>query len=74
MTSVQIAEVLLKFEGAATLAALHGPGHKCDEAPVRVAMQRMFPREMPEDLEAGLQLAVTIAWMDIAEQTALDHP
>lgn len=74
MTSVQIAKALLQFEGARTLAALHGPDHKCDEVPVRVAMQRMFPGQRTEDLEAGLQLAVTIACMDVAEEQAFDQP
>ena len=71
MTSVQIAEVLLRFEGAPMLAALHGSDRKSDEVPVRVAMQRMFPGESAQDLEAALQLAVTIARMDVAESEAL---
>jgi hypothetical protein len=70
MNSVQIAAALLEAEGAPTLAALSRAGHKCDQVPVRVAMLRMFPDTSQEDLAAGLELAITIAGLDVAEAAA----
>jgi len=71
MTSVQIAEALLDLEGAAALAALHRPGHKCDEVPVRAVMVKMFPDTSNDELAMGLELAITMAELDEAEAEAL---
>jgi hypothetical protein len=70
MNSVQIAEALLEFEGAPRLVALLGSGRKCDAVPVEFAMLRMFPDSRYEDLAEGLQLALDIARLDIAEVEA----
>jgi hypothetical protein len=70
MNSVQIAETLLEFEGAPRLVALLGSGRKCDAIPVEFAMLRMFPGAGYGDLAAGLQLALDIARLDMAEFTA----
>lgn len=70
MNSVQIAEALLDFEGAPRLVALLGSGRKCDAVPVEFAMLRMFPDTSYDDLSAGLQLALDIARLDMAEVAA----
>ena len=67
MNSVQIADSLLEFEGAPRLLALLGSGRKCDAVPVEFAMLRMFPDASYDDLAAGLQLALDIARLDMAE-------
>lgn len=67
MNSVQIAETLLSLEGSTSLAELFSSGRKCDAIPVQFVMLRMFPDTSPEDLAAGLQLAVTLARLDEAE-------
>jgi|GEM_PF-3161541 hypothetical protein len=71
MNSVQIADALLKLEGAASLAELFSSGRKCDAVPVQFVMLKMFPDTSYEDLAAGLQLAVTIARLDEAEVEAM---
>jgi hypothetical protein len=73
MTSVQVAETLLGFEGAAGLVELFSSGRKCDAVPVRFVMLRMFPDTSYEDLAAGLELAMTIAKLDEAEVEAMDE-
>ena len=70
MNSVQIAETLLEFEGAPRLVALLGSGRKCDAVPVEFAMLRMFPSASYADLAGGLQLALDIARLDMAELAA----
>jgi hypothetical protein len=70
MNSVQVAETLLKLEGAASLAEL-GSGRKCDVVPVQFVMLKMFPDTSHEDLAAGLRLAVTLARLDEAEAEAM---
>ena len=71
MTSVQVADALLKSEGAADLVAHFSSGRKCDAVPVQFVMLKMFPDTCYEDLAAGLQLAVTIARLDEAEVAAM---
>jgi hypothetical protein len=71
MNSVQVAETLLRWEGAANLAELFSSGRKCDAVPVQFVMLKMFPNTSYEDLAAGLQLAVTIARLDEAEVEAM---
>ena len=71
--AVQIAEALIASEGAAALTDLCGSGRKGDAAPLRVVMLRMFPDAGYDDLEAGLQLALTIAQLDRAESDARLH-
>lgn len=73
MRAVQIAEALVASEGAAALTDLCGSGRKGDAAPLRVVMLRMFPDAGYDDLEAGLQLALTIAQLDRAERDARLH-
>jgi hypothetical protein len=73
VTPVQIAEALISFEGASALTDVCGSGCKGDAAAVRVVMLRMFPNTPYDDLEAGLQLALTIARMDQAEIDAARH-
>lgn len=73
VTAVQIAEALITSEGSAALADLCGGGRKGDAAPLRVVMLRMFPDAGYDDLEAGLQLALTIAQLDRAEREAMRH-
>lgn len=70
MNSVQIAAAMLEFEGAPRLVALLGSGRKCDAVPVEFAMLRMFPDSSYDDLSAGLQLALDIARLDMAEAAA----
>ena len=71
MNSVQVAETLLRLEGAASLAERFGSGRKCDAVPVQFVMLRMFPDTPYADLAAGLRLAVTLARLDEAEARAL---
>ncbi len=71
MNSVQVAEVLLRLEGAASLAELFSSGRKCDAIPILFVMLKMFPDTSHEDLAAGLRLAVTIARLDEAEVEAM---
>ena len=73
MRAVQIAEALIVAEGAAALTDLCGAGRKGDATPLRVVMLRMFPNASYDDLEAGLQLALTIARLDQAEREAMRH-
>lgn len=73
MKPVQIAETLLKAEGAGVLLAMCGTGSKGDIAPLRVAMLRMFPNTPYDDLEAGLRLALSVARLDQAEEDARPH-
>jgi hypothetical protein len=73
MNSVEVAEALLKWEGAASLAECFSSGRKCDAVPVQYVMLKMFPDVSPEDLAAGLRLAVTIARLDEAEVEALSE-
>ena len=70
MNSVQVAETLLKLEGAASLAEL-GSGPKCNVVPVQFVMLKLFPDTSYEDLAAGLRLAVTMARLDEAEAAAV---
>jgi hypothetical protein len=72
MTSVQVADALLKLEGAAALVECFSSGRKCDAVPVQFVMLKMFPDTSHEELAAGLLLAVTIARLDEAEVEAMD--
>lgn len=74
MNSGQIADALLKLDGAAVLAELFSTGQRCDAVPVQSVLLKMFPDESYEDLAAGLRLAVTIARLDQAEIKALGEP
>lgn len=74
MNSVQVADALLKLEGAAELVELFGSGRKCDAVPVQFVMLKMFPDASYDDLAAGLRLAVTMARLDEAEVRALGEP
>ena len=71
MTSVEVAETLLRLEGASGLAERFGSGRKCDAIPVQFMMLTMFPGTPHDDLAAGLRLAVTLARLDEAEALAL---
>ena len=71
MNSVQIAETLLEIEGAPRLVALVGSGRKCDAVPLQFVMLTMFPDSSFDDLAAGLQLALDIARLDMAEVDAM---
>jgi hypothetical protein len=71
MNSVQVAETLLRWEGAANLAELFSSGRKCDAIPVQFVMLKMFPDTSYGDLAAGLRLAVTMARLDQAEVEAM---
>ncbi|WP_374471325.1 hypothetical protein [Phenylobacterium sp.] len=73
MTPVEIAKTLVSLEGSAALTEVCGSGRKGEAAAVRVVMLRMFPDTGYDDLEAGLQLALTIARMDQAEREAARH-
>ncbi|RAK51367.1 hypothetical protein [Phenylobacterium deserti] len=73
MKPVHIAEALLVSEGACVLVELCCSGHKGDAAQVRCAMLKMFPGASHDELEAGLQLAVSIAQLDQAEAEAARH-
>ena len=73
MNSVQVADALLKLEGAANLAELFSSGRRCDAVPVQFVMLKMFPDTSYEDLASGLQLAVTIARLDEAEVGAMSE-
>lgn len=73
MKPVEIAQALIASQGALALTDLCGTGRKGDAAPLRVAMLRMVPGAAYDDLEAGLQLALTIAQLDRAEADAQRH-
>ncbi|CAN7524319.1 hypothetical protein LJR219_003691 [Phenylobacterium sp. LjRoot219] len=70
MNSVEIAAALLEVEGAPRLVAFLGSGRKCDAVPLEFAMLRMFPDSSHDELAAGLQLALDVARLDMAEVDA----
>ena len=72
MNSVQIAEALLQLDGPAALVEFFSSGRMCDAVPVQCVLLKMFPDASFEDLAAGLQLAVTIARLDMAEIEAIE--
>ena len=71
MNCVEIAEVLLEYEGAPRLVALFSSGRRCDAVPVKYVMLKMFPEASDDELAAGLRLALTMARLDLAEAEAV---